>query len=275
MAQLQASPLPSLGSLLDPAIGSVGAPATLPSFGLVLYQVVGTTLTAEAATYAYNPRAATLRYRQKLVAEAADAYAFDGFAVDWTLGGSNQGGDPAPLPSLSLMLGLAEGATIMPAAAAHFTGVVGAAVTLSTGHALAAGSAAYAYSVAPAWRDLQMNGAAATFAFAGEEATFVRAIPDGLVAESATYPFAGFEAVFIYERPGVAREMVCDPALYAYAVEDITFAPLERRLVAEAATYDFAGFDAALTGPLWTPIIEPPSVWTKISRGSTVWTVMR
>jgi hypothetical protein len=272
MAGLSPAPLPSLGSLFDPAgtIGSAGAPFALPSIGLLLGTSAGRApLTASAGAFALTGNAATLKGGRKF-AGAAGSYSFTGVDATLTKGSPNFGvGAPAPLPSLSLLLERSTDNKLFAVSAGAFS-LTSIATTLTKGHGLAAGAGSFLWTVAPAQRDIQVTADKTTFAYTANAATLTKASP-GIVATNGSYVLTGGIAALVYQPVGT-NVLSAFPGAFALTGNDAALpSTIARVLLADKGTFALAGVSTVFQLIGWAPVSGASSTWTNVTNSGSTW----
>lgn len=270
MAGLSPAPLPSLSSLLNAALGSAGAPAPLPSLGMVLGSSSNRILSSAVGSYALTGNAVALNSARKAVS-AAGSFSLTG--VDSTLTKATPGfgiGAPASLPSLSLMLERASGNKLFQGGSGAF--VVGSVATaLARGHGLTAAAGAYAWTGAPALRDMQLTADKGTFSSTVNAATLTRSSP-GVTGATGHYTMTGVAAGLVYQPTGVA---VLSASFGSFALTGNDAAlpsTINRVLSADKGTFAVSSIGASFVLIGWSPVDPSSGVWTNVSNASSAWT---
>lgn len=271
MAGQYPAPLPSLGLNLAPGLPNVaGAPAYLPSVGLVLSATGGSPLTAAAGAFVLTGQVAALKSGHKVVS-AAGVFTETGIASTLTKASIGGGGDASPLPSLGLMLVRAAGSKVVFGANAAFA-LSGVAESLIKGVGITAATGTYLLNGAPAQRDLQITADKATFAVTPVAAALSRA-SQGITASSGAFVLTGNSAGLAYQ---TANSFVL-PALrgqYVLTGNAATFpTQIARTIIAGAGSFATTGGGATFTAVHWAPMSQSAGTWTSVAPTSnTTWT---
>ena len=273
MAGLSPAPLPSLGSLFDPAgtIGSAGAPFALPSIGLLLGTTGGRSpLTGSAGAFALTGIAAVLKAGH-IVTSAAGSYSLTGVAATLTKASPGFGtGAPAPLPSLSLMLERSANDKLFTVSVGAFN-LNGVAATLTKGHGLAAAAGSFLWSGAPALRDIQVTADKATFAYTANAATLTKVSP-GITAVPGSYVLTGGVTALIYQPVGT-NVLAAFPGSFALTGNNAALpSTIARVLIADKGTFAWSGVSASLVVIGWAPVAPSSGSWTNVTGSGSTWT---
>ena len=270
MAGYSPVPLPSLSTLFDPTVNNfAGAPAPLPSIGLVMNPAPAKTLTAAAGSFALTGVAATLKGALKLI-EAAGSFSLTGVAA--TLSSSTAGGisSPAYLPSMSLVLERSSSNKLMAVSAGSFV-LSGVASSLVSGLGMTADAGSFVLSGAPALRDLQVTSDRGTFALTGVAETLTHGNP-GIAAGTGAFALTGIDAGFAYQSgtvfvlPGLA-------GVFVLTGNDATLpTTVDRLIVADRGTFAITGSAATMTYYGWSLQSASNSTWTDVTASTTTWT---
>ena len=219
--------------------GGIANPAPLPHLSLVLGSYSTRTLAGDTLSYALTVKDQGLKSGRKLV---ADALAYTLTLVDQTLTKSSMASVqyPAPLPMFSLLLTGVLGVYNLPAQTLSYALSIKDA-TLRTGYSMTGETVTYTVNVAPAERDIELNGDALSYSVAMQDALLIQSHPP-LTASPVSYTWTIRDAALRYEQPGV----YVLPALtleYALSIVDANLRPTPR-LYADTISFEVTVNDA-------------------------------
>lgn len=191
-------------------------PAPLPHLGL-LGGIGGAAGVSEAGSYSVTGQDAAFLLGRRVTADAG-FYVLSGQPANISVS-VNQGGNPAPLPHLGLLL-----------------------ASTTTAYTLTADTGIYSVVGSDGLADFEMSSAQGSYGIAGQDAALLKT--HILVADVGAYAVSGQTVSFAISSP--ARVMPADTQTYAVSGQDAALL-VNRTLAAEQGFYGVLGQAAALS----------------------------